>query len=184
MNYIIKHVTTSPEKSISYKKLDLDPIGITFFSNSSFSGNDDSSSQIGYMIFITEEYNNTNPIDYASVKSRRLVRSVLGLEMFALPDACDPNILLQQDLKSIVNKTLKITVLTDRATLFHVMTRNAPTTEKRLRVDIKSTREAYNEEIIDDNIWILQKFNLADAMTKPAINSELLKTLDPGKLYY
>lgn len=78
MNDIIKHVGTSPEKGISYKKLDLESLGITVFSDTPFSGNDDSSLQVGYMIFLTDKYNNANLIDCASVKSRRVVISVLA----------------------------------------------------------------------------------------------------------
>lgn len=81
MNDIIKHVTKSPGNGISYKKLDLDSLGISDFSDGSFSGNDDRSSQVRYMIFITDKYINANIIDYANVKSRRVVRSVLGADV-------------------------------------------------------------------------------------------------------
>lgn len=81
------------------------------------------------MIFSTDKYNNENLIKYASVKSRRVIRSVLGADMFALEDACDAAILLQHDLNIIINKTLKISLLTDSATIFNFIIRNAPTTE-------------------------------------------------------
>lgn len=49
-------------------------------------------------------------------------------------------------------------------------------------IDIREDREAYNDESIDDIIWIRPKFNLADAMTKPVINNALLNTFNTGRL--
>lgn len=61
---------------------------------------------------------------------------------------------------------MKITIVTDSATLFNVMIKNAPTTEMRKMIDIKAAREAHNEDIIDDIIWKRRKYNVAEAMTK------------------
>lgn len=44
---------------------------------------------------------------------------------------------------------VKTKILTDSATKFNIMIQNAPTTNKRLRIDIKATREAYNDDITD-----------------------------------
>lgn len=98
------------------------------------------------MIILTEKYNNANLIDYASIKSRQVVRSVQGAETFTVADACDAAILIQHNLKSILNKTLQITAFTDSATLLNVMIRNHLTTEKGLMIDIKAAREAYNDK--------------------------------------
>lgn len=95
MNVIIKHVTTSPRKRISYKKLDVDALAITVFSDASFSYNDESSSQFCYTIFLTDEYNNENLIYYANMKSRRVVKLVLHPETFELADTCYSAILIQ-----------------------------------------------------------------------------------------
>lgn len=77
------------------------------------------------MIFLTDKYNNVHLIGYTSVKSLMVVISVLGEETFALAGACDAAIILQHELKSILNKTVKITMLTDSATLFNVKIRYA-----------------------------------------------------------
>lgn len=49
-------------------------------------------------------------------------------------------------------------------------------------IDIKAARETYKDYIIDEIIWIRRNFNLAYAMKKTWINSELLKILTNGKL--
>lgn len=134
------------------------------------------------MIFLTDKYNNSNIIDYGSLKSRRLFLSVLGAETFALVYACNAATLLQHDLQNIPNKTLKITFLSDSAKIFDIKIINARTTENCVMVDIKAGRESYNGDIIDDIIWIRWNFNLDDAMAKPAINSELLRALNTGEI--
>ena len=183
-NMLTKHLKNNPNQSLNYNHIDKKSIHILIFSGGSFSGNDDSSSQIGYIIFICDEEGNTAPIDFSSTKSRRVVRSVLGAETFALANSCDTAIVLQHDLKQILKRTLKIKILTDTETLFNVMIKNANTTEKRLMIDIKAAREAYNEGIIEDIVWIRRQFNLAHAMTKAQINQDLVKALNTRKIKY
>lgn len=135
------------------------------------------------MILLTYKDKKANLIDYTSVKYLCVVASVLGAETFPLADAFKNAILLQHYLKIILNRTLKIALLSHSATLFNVMTRNAPTTENRFMVGIKAAQEAYNNEITDGIIWIRRTFNLADAMAKPTINAELLEALVPEEVH-
>lgn len=56
--------------------------------------------------------------------------------------------------------------------------------ERRLMVDIKATREAYNEVIVNADLWISRYYNLADAMAKHTILSQLVDFLRTGKVKY
>lgn len=58
------------------------------------------------MIFLTEKYDNTNLIEYASTKSMRVIRYILKKAKFALAGACDASI-IQYDPKHILRKLLK-----------------------------------------------------------------------------
>lgn len=49
---------------------------------------------------------------------------------------------------------------------------------------MKAAREAYNDDIITDIIWIRREYNLADVMTRPAIITKLIDTLKEVKLHY
>ena len=51
------------------------------------------------MIFLADKDRNVSFIDFSSVKSRRVVRSILGAETFALADACDATIVIQHEHK-------------------------------------------------------------------------------------
>lgn len=56
------------------------------------------------MIFLIDKYNNADIIDYTNIKSRRVVRSVLEAETFALADTYDIATIIQHDLKNISGK--------------------------------------------------------------------------------
>lgn len=88
-------------------------------------------------------------------------------QTFALADECDAAMLRHHDLKSIPDKTLKTTILTDSATLFNFLIRNTATAEKCLMIDIKAARESYNEKIIDDSMTqdsILSRYAIGATM--------------------
>lgn len=79
-------------------------------------------------------------------------------------------------------------MLTDSETSFNVIIRNVPTTEKRLMINIKAAREAYNEGIVENIIWIRRNYNLsdalADAMTKSGISTEFLDAIRKVKIHF
>lgn len=69
-------------------------------------------------------------------------------------------------------------------TLFNVIIWNEPATEKRLMIDVKASREAYNEGIISNEICIRREIYLADAMTKSSILPQFVEALNQNQLYY
>ena len=101
-----------------------------------------------------------------------------------MADACDAAIVIQHDMEKMLKRKFKIKLLTDSETVFKVVIRNASTTERRLMIDIKAAREAYNEGTINDVIWIRRDYNLADAMTKYKIQPQLVEFLQTGKVKY
>ena len=54
------------------------------FTNSSFVNNKDLSSQIGYVIVLADAQNNANIIYWQLIKCRRITKSVLTFELYAL----------------------------------------------------------------------------------------------------
>lgn len=109
--------------------------------------------------------NNANLIDYASIKSHRVVASVIGTETFGVADVCNVAITVQREVKSLLKKTVKMNLLTDSAALLNVLIRNGNTTARSLIKEIKASR-SYNDGIIDDIIWIRRKINLAEENDK------------------
>lgn len=83
IDVIIKHATSGSKKGLKYKALDLDYLQLKWLSDKSFSGNEDGSSQVAYMIYLTHKHSNPNLVDYGSIKSLRVFRSVLVTATFA-----------------------------------------------------------------------------------------------------
>lgn len=106
------------------------------------------------MIFILDKHKGGSVIDYCSIKSRRFVRPVLGIETSRLADPCDSTIFIQHDETQILHKRLRIKILTDIEAMSNIITRNAKTNERRLMIYVKAVRIVYNEKILDDVVWI------------------------------
>lgn len=75
-------------------------------------------------------------------------------------------------------------MLTDSKSLFDVISKGSDTCEKRLMIDIAATRQAYDQENINELGWIRRDFNIADALTKIAINEIMKKFILTGRIEY
>ena len=73
-------------------------------------------------------------------------------------------------------------MFTDSESLFKVIVKSTTTTEKRLMIDIKAGREAYDASEISDVGWVSSNDNPADGLTKEKRCSLLEKLLDSGRL--
>lgn len=51
---------------------------------------------------------------------------------------------------------------------------NALRTERLLTIDVKPGRESYDEDIVEDIIWIRRNYKSEDPMTKASILSQLI----------
>lgn len=95
MNSLMKQASTSSDKRLLFRRLDLNSLLIKVYSDGSFNDHPDESSQVGYVVFLTDKRNKSKLIDYSSITSRRVAISVLGAENFGLADACDAPITVQ-----------------------------------------------------------------------------------------
>lgn len=109
---------------------------------------------------------------------------VLGEEPFGFADAIDVAIVIKHYLKQFRNKRIKMKILKYSETLFDVIIRNVSSTERKLMIDVKARRDACNEEIVHEIIWIRKTYNMADAMTKKSILQQLVEMMETGKLSF
>lgn len=91
-------------------------------------------------------------------------------ETHALADAADMAILLQHDLYDFHGKRIPITLLTDSKSMFDLIAKGSMKTEKRLMIDVKATRQAYDEEVVNSIGWIRREGNLSESLTKIAVS--------------
>lgn len=99
-----------------------------------------------------------------------------------MADSCDVVTVIQNDLLNILCNKRKIKILTESKTLFILVINNTFTKDRRLLVDIKATREAYKEGIVNCIIWIRLKYSLSDTTTKDKIIPKLVEFLQTSKV--
>lgn len=147
---------------------------LRIYTDSSFANNADGTTQLGYVILIADRFGNASIISFRSYKCRRRVRSILGGEAIAFIDGFDQGFLLRAQLRALLGRTLPMRILTDSASLYHVMTRATLTTERRLIIDLMAARESYARGEISDIGLIRSQYNPADELTKDTDCSRLL----------
>ena len=183
-NSTVRALKENKEKDLQYQRLDEKTLRITAYSDASFANNTDLSSQLGYIIFLSDASQRCNVVAYRSYKSRRKTRSVLGGEVLAFADAFDASYALRRDLEKMLGKAIPISVLTDSKSLFDIITKSSATLEKRLMIDVAAAREAYGKQELNDIGLISSENNPADAFTKGGLKAKqmLLQVLATGSL--
>ncbi|KAI0991655.1 hypothetical protein K3495_g16532, partial [Podosphaera aphanis] len=150
---------------LRFIKLNESELQITVFTDSSFANNSDYSSQIGFIIVLADN-KNCNIIHWSSTKCKRVTRSVLASELYAMVAGFDAACVLKATADSIMNKNIPLVICIDSYSLYECLVKLGTTKEKRLMIDISAIRQAYERREISQVIWIKGKSNPADAMTK------------------
>jgi hypothetical protein len=71
-------------RDLKYVKLNQISLRLVIFIDSFFANNRDLSSQIDYVIYLTDSINTTNIIHWFSIKCKKVTRSVLAVELFVI----------------------------------------------------------------------------------------------------
>lgn len=64
-------------------------MNLVVYADASFANNEDHSNQLRFAIFLTDNTTHANALHYTSFKSKRVVQSVVGGELYAMADAYD-----------------------------------------------------------------------------------------------
>lgn len=127
---------------LSFHKLDKDTVKLMVFSDASFASNSDIKLQLGYVVTTSDKSGHSNIAHYSSTKSRRVTRSVLAAELFAMANAFDSDRTFKLTLKQMYNLKTEMTMCTDTKSLFDLLIGITSSTEKRLIIDPKRLSEA------------------------------------------
>lgn len=177
-----------------YVRLDLQKLKLYTMIDASFANNKDMSSQIGYVIVIGNEVSSTgmkleicgNLLHWSSTKCKRVTRSVLASEIYAMAHGVDIAISITTTINIVMQRLalprVPIVVCTDSLSLYECLVKLGTTKEKRLMIDIMALREAYERGDLSDIRWIDGRDNLADAMTKASPNEALSSLIDHNRL--
>ena len=167
LNKRLKWQIDHAERGLHFVKLDISTLKLIIFTDSSFANNLNLSSQIGYVVVLADATNKANILHWSSIKCKRVTRSVLASELYAMAYGFDAGSVM----KSTVERIMKIPILplilcTDSKSLYDCLVKLGTTQEKRLMVDLMCLRQSYERREIMEVRWIGGGTNPADAMTK------------------
>jgi hypothetical protein len=131
------------------------------FVNASFAYNKDISSQVGYVIVLGNDITNStsftirsNIIYWFSLKCKRITRSVLASEIYAMAYRVDIAIAIRSTLNVIIDRLslshVPVVVCTDSLSLYECLEKLGTTKEKRLIINIIAIREGYKRGDLTD----------------------------------
>ena len=152
------------------------------------------SSQIGYIIVLGNKITASsdtfkirgNIIHWSSTKCKRITRSVLALEIYAMAHGVDIAIAIGGTINMIIERLsiprVPIVVCIDSFSLYECLVKLGTTKEKRLMIDIMALRQAYEQGELKDIRWIDGRDKPADSMTKSGPNAALERLIDTNHL--
>jgi hypothetical protein len=164
-NAVLESLRKTADRKLLFQNLNTNTLRIVAYSDASFANNADLSSQLGFVIFLSDASRKCNVINYRSYKSRRVTRSVLVGEILAFADAFDCAYTLRKDIEQMLGRKVPLSLLTDSKSLFDIITNSSSTLEKRLIIDVAAARESYANEELTDIGLIRGEDNPSDAFT-------------------
>lgn len=170
---------------LNFVKLDVNTLRIYAFVDASFANNKDLTSQIGYVMVLADAAGNANVLHWQSVKCKRVTRSVLASELYALVLGFDIGATLKATSSQILPRScqgIPLSMCTDSQSLYDCLVKLGTTQEKRLMIDILSIRQSYERREITEVLWIAGDKNPADAMTKSKPCAALQQLIESNKL--
>lgn len=169
-------------KGLKYVQLDRDSLRVVIFTDSSFANNRDLSSQIGYVACLTDSTDTANILHWSSIKCKRVTRSVLASELYAMAHGFDLGAVLKATLSRVLQFDIPMLICTDSKSLYECLVKLGTTHEKRLMIDIMSLRQSYERREITEVRWIRGENNPADSMTKAKASLALKTLVDTNKI--
>ena len=90
------------DRGLKFIKLDQKTLQLLVFTDASFANNKDLSSQIGYVIILTDAIKRANIVHWSSVKCKRVTRSVLASELYSMAHGFDIGVAIKATVDRIL----------------------------------------------------------------------------------
>ena len=193
LNRRITWQINNSKRGLTYIPIQLETAKLFVFVDGSFANNQDLSSQIGFIIILANETSREdtitiygNIIHWSSTKCKRVTRSILASEIYAMANGVDMGIAIGTSVNQIMARlglpSVPLVVCTDSLSLYECLVKLGTTKEKRLMIDIMALRQAYERQDVWDIRWIDGRDNPADAMTKAEPNKALENFINTNRI--
>ena len=111
------------------------------FTDASFANNRDLSSQIGFVIVLTDRNQDANILHWSSIKCKRVTRSILASELYALAHGFDIGAAIKSTIQKILQlEQLPLVLYTNLKSLYDYIVKLGIIQEKRLIVALMCLR--------------------------------------------
>jgi hypothetical protein len=165
LNKRLKWQMNNKIRGLRYVKLDQSILRLVVFIDVFFVNNKDLSFQIEYVICLVDN-THVNILHWSSIKCKRVIRSVLVAELYAMIHDFDVDSVLKAILTKMFDVFISLILATDSKSLYDCLVRLGITVEKRLMIDVMALRQSYERREIIEVKWIDESNNLADSMIK------------------
>lgn len=169
-------------RELIFPHLDLKTLEIRVYADASWANNRVLSSQLGFMVFLADGSGKCALINWQSKKSRRVTRSTMAAEIFALCNGFDSGFAFKDLVEEILGQDVPLLSCTDSKTAWDTVTSLNSTTEKRLLIDLFGLREAYRKGEMSNICCIDTAVNPSDSMTKIAPSPHLHQVMESNRL--
>jgi hypothetical protein len=165
-------------KRLNFVRLNINALKLMIFIDASFA-NVNLHFQIDYVICLIDDLNKANIIHWSFTKCKRVIRSVLAIELYAMTHEFDAGSIIKSIIQRILNIFfLSMILLTDSRSLYDCLVKLEITSEKRLMIDLMCLRQFYERRKITKIRWIDDEFNSVDVMTKSNSCQALSRLID------
>jgi hypothetical protein len=164
-------------RELRFVLLNQNQLKLMIFTDAAFANTSDLHSQIDYVICLIDDVH-INLIHWSSIKCKRVIRSVLAAELYAMINDFDIEAVIKFIIERVLHISLSLILLTDSKFLYDFLVKLDTTAEKRLMIDLMCFRQSYERREIAEIRWIDEDSNFADAMTKSKSCNALIKLID------
>jgi hypothetical protein len=127
-----------------------------------------------------------NIIHWSFVKCKRIIKSVLASEVYAMAEGVNMAVAIGITINRIIAKLgaplVSIVVCTNFLFFYECLMKLGTIKEKRFIMDIMAIRQAYERQKVRDIRWINNRNNPADVMTKGTPNHALEELINTNRL--
>ncbi|EED20802.1 transposable element tc1 transposase, putative [Talaromyces stipitatus ATCC 10500] len=144
----------------------------------------EASFDLSFVIVLADAANNANIVHWSSIKCKRVTRSVLASELYAMVHGFDSAASIKSTTMQLLHltKPLPLVICTDSKSLYECLIKLGTTQEKCLMIDLMCLQQSYKRQEIAEIKWINGESNPADAITKSKPCRALQALIDTNKL--
>lgn len=136
----LKKTMDRPKKTsdvgFRFINLDIDSAKVVVLSDASFANAPGSKRQVGPAVLMVDDRNHVDVVHYGSSRCRKVSRSVVGVEVYALVHAFDHAYMVHKTLEELLGRQVTLEAFASSRTLFNVIAKDSETVEQRLQIDV------------------------------------------------